>query len=168
LDKKLKPCETAAKKVKHTADADCVVLYIKSPTPPLWSFRHEEDSTGHATLHHWACDAASSGMQLILNNQAVILLSVCPWSWRHHNRSKCQELLTECHCVTHPKKSKSSTPPLWEPQISCLLSIILTLILITLSILDTAKEHPNMTTNEDCWLHNYLQKKSQLTQRTTK
>jgi len=36
-----------------------------------------------------------------------------------------------------------------EPQISCLLSIILTLILITLSILDIAKEHPNMTTNQN-------------------
>jgi hypothetical protein len=26
---------TAAKRVKHTADGDCVTLYIKSHTPPI-------------------------------------------------------------------------------------------------------------------------------------
>jgi len=57
FDKKLIPCETAAKRVKHTADDDCVTLYIKTPTPPIWSFRLEEDSIGDVMLHQQACSS---------------------------------------------------------------------------------------------------------------
>jgi hypothetical protein len=94
---KTKTLWNSSQKVKHTADTNCVALYIKSPTPPIWSFRHEEDSIGHVTLHHRAC---SSSWTI---KQSFFSVPAWPWSWRHHNPSKCPELLTQCHSVTHQK-----------------------------------------------------------------